>query len=114
MGVNISIKDCTIQDEARVLNNAKIAHATQIELEDLKIAGKAVLLEGLDIPDLCSAIEKESCRMNAAENNSMRKVLALKDQSTKSFLTALAKHLQSFAEGVAASVAASMLYKLMI
>lgn len=111
MSAVVNLKNVTISENAKVLNNASVSSSEAISLEDVKIAGHAVVLENLNISELCDAVQNACSIMEPEEYASIQSVMAQKKGDQQTFLSLLRQHLINFAEGVTASIVASVIMR---
>lgn len=109
MNVNINIENAELKGQAKLLCDSTISGDATINVKDISVIENAMVLSGLRVNEVCDSISRERSKMTAEETAHFDEVLSLRNGPRQKFLQALSKHLLSFAEGVAASVVASML-----
>lgn len=113
MGINICVSNLKAGDDARVLNNVSIQDARDVNLEvrDLEINGRAVILENLKIEPLMEELNARVWKMdkNSDEYFQIQEILKVKDWNKKKFIGCIGRHLNEFSQGVLASVVANIL-----
>lgn len=107
MGFNFTLKDSVVEDSEIAARVNGIMEDANIMICGVKLT-RSKLFTDLNIPQFCASIQEQN--MDSAEKASMQNVLR-KQADKKAFIDALIQHLVSFAEGVAASIVASCIFR---
>lgn len=115
MGINISLSDMKINDNAKVLNNASIKsnEDVSINLQSMEINGQAAVLNDLEIDSVLQELNKRIQKMdkNSDEYFRIQEILKVKRWKKKNFINCVIAHMGEFSQGVLASVLANFLTK---
>ncbi len=115
MGINITISNSNISENAKVLGNAKLANSPNdnitMNIVDTVINGDAEVLKDLEISSVLTELEHQIQTMdkNSAEYLRLKNILAEKQWDKQNFLACIKKHLGEFSQGVFASILANLL-----
>lgn len=107
MAFNFTLKDSVVEDSEVVTRVNGIMEDANITICGVKLTRSKIFTD-LNIPQFCATIQNQN--MDSAEKASMQNVLE-KKADRKAFVDALIQHLVSFAEGVAASIVASCIFR---
>lgn len=107
MGINFTLKDSVVEDSEILTRVNGPMEDTNIMICGVKLT-RSKLFTDLNIPKFCATIQNQN--MDSEEKASMQNVLE-KKADRKAFIDALIQHLISFAEGVAASIIASCIFR---
>lgn len=107
----ITIRNVTVQDNGRLLNNATLSGSRDVLVDSASIGGNAVALENLIVGDFLQEVEDHVFEMSPNEYASFQELLQKGKGSKASFLTSLRQHLSNFAVGVAANVLSAYISK---
>lgn len=111
MGVNIVVDNIKVGGDLDILNDAKISSRTDsnIELHNLLAKGNTAILNNLNLEELKEDLSEKLVVMNknTCEYQQLKKLLNEYGKGKEKFGKKLLEHLQSFAEGVVASVVAN-------
>lgn len=106
MGFKFTLENAEIENSEIFTNVRGLPVDGDIVIRGVKLT-KSKLFTDLDIPQFCASIQNQ--HMDIAERTSIQGVLK-KQGNKKAFIDALAQHLVSFAEGVAASIVANCIW----
>lgn len=111
MGVNIVVDNIKTGGDLEILNNANIHSrtASNIEVHNLLVKGNASVLNNLNLEEIKEDLSERLVVMDkdTREYEELKKLLDTYGKEKARFGKKLLEHLQSFAEGVAASVVAN-------
>lgn len=111
MGVNIVVDNIKTGEDLKILNNANISSRTDsnVEVHNLLVKGNAIILNSLNLEDVKEDLNEKLVMMdkNIREYEELKKLLESYGKGENKFKKKLLEHLQSFAEGIAASVVAN-------
>ncbi len=107
----ITIRNVTVKDNGRLLNNATLSGSRDVLVDNASIEGNAVVLENLIVGDFLQEVVDHAFEMSPDEYASFQELLQKGKGSKASFLTSLQQHLSNFAVGVAANVLSAYISK---
>lgn len=111
MGVNIVLDDINVGGGLDILNDANISSRadSNIEIHNLFAKGNTAILNNLNLEELKDDLNEKLVTMdkNVREYEELKKLLNAYGNGKNRFGKKLLEHLQSFAEGVVASIVAS-------
>lgn len=110
MGVNIVVDNIKVGGDLDILNEANISSRTDsnIEVHNLLAKGNTAILNNLNLEEVKEDLSEKLVMLdkNTCEYEELKKLLNEYVKGKDRFGKKLLEHLQSFAEGVAASVVA--------
>lgn len=111
MNIKINIKNSKIEDSSIASGIKAPVQSLTADMEGAEII-RTHLLSNIDVDELCSQIEQSQnmVRMSREEYASLQTIINARNDR-KGFIDGLVKHLQSFAEGVLASIVANQIQR---
>lgn len=104
MAVTINIKNVALKGNSSLLRHAKLSDESTavITAESVRTYDSATILEDLEIAPVLKELEKQAAALdpNSREYQELQRILRISSSDRKGLLSAFAKHLAEFSQGI--------------
>lgn len=105
--IKINLSNIEAKENSKIINNAHLYGGdAEINVENIKAAGEASILEGLDINEIIENITEKIQYIDKAspEYSSLCRIVNVSDGDKKSLVKMLKEHILNFSQGVLQAV----------